>query len=303
MSKEINIAKNISNLRKQRKVTQEQLAEAVKVSPQAVSKWETASCFPDTMTLPLIAEYFNVSIDYLFYGSEKNIDEITDDELCDILINRVAAEKIETVEPYNKALKFSLASQHGILIGHERDLEWKNRHLGTGSFCINETPLHLRDIHGLSVSTTQGYSTIIMADFINTINGKTMKKAKQIFEALANDDCLRVTVEIINFQGISSVELKEKTGFDDERLKKAVEVGKKAHYVEERKSVHRILGSEFYIQRHHYNCLCEILSAIKMIELSLKGATRLMIHGPLTISFDDNASSTQTRNSFSSEEN
>ncbi len=55
--KEINISKNITDLRKQKDVTQEQLAVALNISPQAVSKWETNSSQPDTQTLPLIADF------------------------------------------------------------------------------------------------------------------------------------------------------------------------------------------------------------------------------------------------------
>ena len=59
--KEINISKNIANLRKRKGITQEQLAGALNISPQAISKWETNTSFPDTQTLPLIANYFEVS--------------------------------------------------------------------------------------------------------------------------------------------------------------------------------------------------------------------------------------------------
>ena len=76
MSREINIPKNIIDLRKKHHITQEQLANACNVSPQAVSKWETGLCNPDTLTLPLIADYFHVSIDYLFYGCERSFDDI-----------------------------------------------------------------------------------------------------------------------------------------------------------------------------------------------------------------------------------
>ena len=74
--KDINIAKNIIALRKNKGITQEQLAEALNISAQAVSKWETGACQPDTLTLPLIAEYFNVSIDYLYYGYEYTYEDI-----------------------------------------------------------------------------------------------------------------------------------------------------------------------------------------------------------------------------------
>ena len=74
--KEINISKNIVDLRKKKCITQEQLATALNISPQAVSKWETNTSQPDTQTLPLIAEYFEVSIDYLFYGDEYAYNDI-----------------------------------------------------------------------------------------------------------------------------------------------------------------------------------------------------------------------------------
>lgn len=52
-------------LRKEKKVTQEQLALHLGVSPQAVSKWENGS-YPEGDLLPRIAEFFSVSIDYLY---------------------------------------------------------------------------------------------------------------------------------------------------------------------------------------------------------------------------------------------
>lgn len=55
----------IAFLRKQRKLTQEELAQAIGVSNQAVSKWESAQCCPDLQLLPLIASFFHVSIDEL----------------------------------------------------------------------------------------------------------------------------------------------------------------------------------------------------------------------------------------------
>ena len=68
--RDITIAKNISELRKAKGVTQEQLANSLGVSFQAVSKWENGISVPDTLLLPQIAEYFNVSVDYLLCGEK-----------------------------------------------------------------------------------------------------------------------------------------------------------------------------------------------------------------------------------------
>ena len=55
----------IAFLRKEKSITQEELANALGVSNQAVSKWENGQCCPDIELLPEIAKYFNVSIDEL----------------------------------------------------------------------------------------------------------------------------------------------------------------------------------------------------------------------------------------------
>ena len=59
------LGNNLRNLRKQRGLRQEQLAEAVGVSVAAVSKWETAQCAPELTVLMELADFFEVSVDTL----------------------------------------------------------------------------------------------------------------------------------------------------------------------------------------------------------------------------------------------
>lgn len=59
------IGNNIMILRKEHGLTQEQLANALGISYQAVSKWETGNACPDISTLPLLADQFSVSVDQL----------------------------------------------------------------------------------------------------------------------------------------------------------------------------------------------------------------------------------------------
>ncbi|GMK37849.1 hypothetical protein PCCS19_09030 [Paenibacillus sp. CCS19] len=61
----IRIGTMIAELRKERRMTQEQLAAAVGVSIAAVSKWECESSYPDITILPAIATFFDVSVDAL----------------------------------------------------------------------------------------------------------------------------------------------------------------------------------------------------------------------------------------------
>lgn len=61
----IQINEQIAFLRKQKGLTQEELANALGVTNQAVSKWESAQCCPDIQLLPNLAKLFDVSVDEL----------------------------------------------------------------------------------------------------------------------------------------------------------------------------------------------------------------------------------------------
>ena len=60
------IGDKIRLLRKNKNITQTQLAEALSVSSQSVSKWETHLSSPDITVLPVIARYFGITMDELF---------------------------------------------------------------------------------------------------------------------------------------------------------------------------------------------------------------------------------------------
>src|SRR5690554_793382 len=71
---ELKLGSTIKRLRIKQGVTQEELAEYMGVSFQAVSKWETNTTMPDITLLPKLAVFFGVSIDDLF--SINNDDEL-----------------------------------------------------------------------------------------------------------------------------------------------------------------------------------------------------------------------------------
>lgn len=70
---------NLKRFRKEKEVTQEKLADILGVSFQSVSRWELGICYPDLELLPIIANYFGVTIDVLL--SNDNISKETDKEL------------------------------------------------------------------------------------------------------------------------------------------------------------------------------------------------------------------------------
>lgn len=67
----IYFAEVFKKLRKEKNMTQEQAAEIFCISPQAVSRWECGSTYPDIELLPTIADYFKVSIEELL-GAQKS---------------------------------------------------------------------------------------------------------------------------------------------------------------------------------------------------------------------------------------
>lgn len=70
---DILIAKNIKQLRTDKSITQEQLAEAMNVSCAAVSKWERGETYPDITMLQPLAYYFGVTLDALMGYDEERI--------------------------------------------------------------------------------------------------------------------------------------------------------------------------------------------------------------------------------------
>lgn len=83
------VSEQIVNLRKENRLTQQNLAEKLNVSTAAVCKWETGASIPDIALLCQLADYFKVSVDYLL-GREKRITK------CVILCNKKDCEKLLT---------------------------------------------------------------------------------------------------------------------------------------------------------------------------------------------------------------
>lgn len=86
----IEVANRLQKLRKEKGYSQEQLAEALGISRQAVSKWERAEASPDTDNLILLARLYGVSLDELLS---------TDDDNEELKANNQANEEEKKEEP------------------------------------------------------------------------------------------------------------------------------------------------------------------------------------------------------------
>jgi len=65
-------ADNLKSIRQERHISQEELAEIIGVSRQAVSKWEQGSGYPEMGKLLVLSKKLNVSLDYLMLGEIKS---------------------------------------------------------------------------------------------------------------------------------------------------------------------------------------------------------------------------------------
>lgn len=81
------LSEKLYALRKKSGLSQEQLAEQLNVSRQAISKWESGQSVPESEKLLTISNYFNVSLDYLMKE---------DDEQDDLSVDRGNDDSVRT---------------------------------------------------------------------------------------------------------------------------------------------------------------------------------------------------------------
>jgi len=107
------IADRIQSLRKTKGLSQEELADAVGVSRQAVSKWESEQATPDLDKVIIMSDVFDVTTDYLLKGIEpiENEDHKT---MADVIDNKILTDK--NGKRAKTALKWFLIG-FGVLLG------------------------------------------------------------------------------------------------------------------------------------------------------------------------------------------
>lgn len=89
--------KRIKSLRQKKGLTQVELGKILNVTDLAVTKWESDASLPNTITLIKIADYFNVSIDYLLCRTDIHKEKVYK---LDIDSNNINVE-IHKNYPYN----------------------------------------------------------------------------------------------------------------------------------------------------------------------------------------------------------
>lgn len=74
----MSLAEKLVSLRKQKGLTQMDLAEQLNVSRQAISRWEVGVAVPSIDNLRILSDIYEISVDYLLDDDATNIDKSTD---------------------------------------------------------------------------------------------------------------------------------------------------------------------------------------------------------------------------------
>ena len=150
---QIKIGGFLKDLRKEKGITQEQLAEKLGVSGRTISRWETGNNMPDISLLVEIAEYFDVSIPEIIKGKRKSED-----------MKEETKEVAETMSDYAKAEKEQLVKsiRNMSIIGLAALLIFMVLNI-TGAYDRNDL---LRYAYGISEALI--YVTVVMFPLYTT---------------------------------------------------------------------------------------------------------------------------------------
>ena len=104
------IGKFISELRKEKNMTQEQLAEKMGVTDRSISRWENGKTMPDLSMITILAEELNVEVSELLNGRKMTKEEV--EKLRDTINNVI---EYSNKEKENKTIKLNNYFRAGLL--------------------------------------------------------------------------------------------------------------------------------------------------------------------------------------------
>lgn len=121
----MSIGERIISLRKQRGMSQGQLADALEVSRQAVSKWENDQTAPDTIKLIKLAEVLDTEVEYLATGRKPVYEEAPIvlnmvkkvDRVVEKVVEKPVIKRVVRIRYRNHPLVLMAAGLIGFVLG------------------------------------------------------------------------------------------------------------------------------------------------------------------------------------------
>ena len=193
------LSENLKNIRKENNLSQEQLAEKLGVSRQAVSKWESGQSYPEMDKVLLICKLFNYNMDELM---NENIKEVEENKQSKNNINILNPLKRKTllyeiskmneyqIRDYNSASELTYFSDK-----HKQD-QYKFFKLTKNIYMQADTPEEITTYyHNYRVIKTRIWQVKLALDII--------KKLNKVLEGIFWEK------DIIKYEGIALEELNE----------------------------------------------------------------------------------------------
>lgn len=270
---EISMAQNIAAYRRHLGLTQEQLAEVLHLSPQAVSKWETGASQPDTAMLPLLAETLHVTIDGLFYGPAGD-----DGDLFEWCFRAVRSLPQMSEDSYRTAWRLFAYAHRGISCGNLR-----------GQTPIEEgtEPVHITGEGGVSVFSGKGFGAILTRDFFRQLTPDMVDLSQRLFGVLGQPNTFAVVLAILSMSDISFDELSEKLSLDKDALQTALDTLRNGEVIVEKLSKHKVLGKTYDIREEYHTVLSLLVGLMQVEQDSLCGLSCCMGYGDYPIQFGE----------------
>jgi transcriptional regulator with XRE-family HTH domain len=173
----------LRNHRKKLGMTQEEVAEKVGVSPQAVSKWESGDCLPDCFNLKAISDIYKISADVLLETrSNGNLDDVASK------IEQLATEftwSMENYDRYNKNLRQELGEDlwemwKGIYFTEVGDRKIQEESKKRGNLRISGS-------FGTKIWDDQGIACVIKSSLIDKLSPFD-QSTQEVMQALCSED-------------------------------------------------------------------------------------------------------------------
>lgn len=174
----------IAMLRKERNMTQEEVAASIGVSPQSISKWENSASMPDIMLLPVIADFFGVSVDELFGKPAREERTVSLDDLPEKAYDAVLAivqksflpcDDVSTSES-KKTHETEVSKMKTYLTEHPRSQSLVFSDKGGAVYVNSDLGIVLRKRGDKSAGMVDLLSNIEIAEFLEDLSDKSYRE-------------------------------------------------------------------------------------------------------------------------------
>lgn len=211
MFNQVAFGEKLKSHRKLKNLTQEEVAEKIGVSGQAVSKWEKGECLPDCYNLKMLGDLYGISLDVLL-----NMDGTSDFEMTLNKIKQVATEFI-----WSKFSKEEKDNGH-VDLGDNLWEMWKViYYIEIGNKEIQEREMkhannRIGSKYGLKAWHEDGVACVIKSSLLNKIDSVTDDHLS-IMQTLTSDEYFNL-IKYINCDPADKESLIEKTGFTPDKI-------------------------------------------------------------------------------------